>query len=288
MFGLTFSPPFFLFHPGKRLKMIESQISELELEKDLSGVDSKYIVLPVYKALQVLTMLAERGKLTLKEVYMDLSISKAQAFRYLQTLCASGFAEYDEETGLYHLGIRSWELGQSSTRYAKLLELALPYMEDLRDRFNETVNLGTVSGSNIIYLGMVESGHSLRMHATIGSSDPVYTTSLGKAMLAFYPEETWTTYVPEKLAPRTHRTITTREALWQELRTTKERGYSLDEGENEIGACCVGAPLFDRQGRVVAAVSLSAPSSRLQGTFILEAAKAVMSTAEAISQRIRS
>jgi DNA-binding IclR family transcriptional regulator len=268
--------------------MTETQTVGLDLEKDTNGINGKYVVLPVYKALQVLTMLAERNKLTLKEVYLELSISKAQAFRYLQTLCVSGFAEYDEETGLYHLGIRSWELGQSSTRYAKLLELALPFMEDLRDRFNETVNLGTLTGSNIVYLGMVESSHSLRMHATIGSFDPVYTTSLGKAMLAFYPEDTWKAHVPEKLMPRTHRTITTREALWQELRTTKERGYSLDEGENEMGACCVGAPLFDRQGKVVAAISLSAPSSRLQGNFIHEAAKAVMATAEAISQRLKN
>jgi DNA-binding IclR family transcriptional regulator len=269
--------------------MIEAQTLEPEtLEKDTNGIDGKYIVLPVYKALQVLMMLSERGKLSLKEVYLELAMSKAQAFRYLQTLCASGFAEHDEDTGLYHLGLRSWELGQSSTRYAKLLELALPYMEDLRDRFNETVNLGTVSGSKVIYLGMVESSHSLRMHATIGSFDPVYTTSLGKAILSFYPEDTWTAHVPEKLVPITHRSITTREALWKELHATKERGYSLDEGENEIGACCVGAPLFDRQGRVVAAVSLSAPSSRLQGNFIHDAAKAVMTTAEAISQRLKS
>jgi DNA-binding IclR family transcriptional regulator len=258
------------------------------VENEINGIDGKYIVLPVYKALQVLMMLSERGKLTLKEVYLELSMSKAQAFRYLQTLCASGFAEHDEETGFYHLGIRSWELGNSSTRYAKLLELAQPFMQDLRDRFNETVNLGTLSGSKVIYLGMVESSHSLRMHATIGSVDPVYTTSLGKAMLAFYPEDTWPAHIPEKLVPRTHRTITTRETLWKELRITKERGYSLDEGENEMGACCVGAPLFDRHGTVVAAVSLSAPSSRLQGDFIHDAAKAVMNTAEAISQRLKS
>jgi DNA-binding IclR family transcriptional regulator len=269
--------------------MTEGAMLEHASEKtDTNGIDEKYIVLPVYKALQVLTMLAERGKLTVKEVYVELAMSKAQAFRYLQTLCASGFAEHDSETGQYHLGIRSWELGQSSTRYAKLLGLALPYMEDLRDRFNETVNLGTLSGNKIIYLGMVESNRSLRMHATIGSADPIYTTSLGKAMLAFYPEETWSAHVPEKLVPITHRTLTSKETLWQDLRTTKERGYSLDDGENEIGACCVGAPLFDRHGNVVAAVSLSAPSSRLQGNFVKDAAAAVMATAEAISQRLKS
>jgi Fic family protein len=95
--------------------VIEAEPLETEREtseKDMNGVDGKYIVLPVYKALQVLMMLSERGKVTLKEVYLELGISKAQAFRYLQTLCASSFAEYDDETGLYHLGIRSWELEQ--------------------------------------------------------------------------------------------------------------------------------------------------------------------------------
>jgi IclR family transcriptional regulator, acetate operon repressor len=80
-------------------------------------------------------------------------------------------------------------------------------------KYIETVTLGTLSGSKVIYLGMVESSHSLRMHATMSSYDPVDTTSLGKAMLAFYPEDTWTAHVPEKLVPRAHRTITTREAL---------------------------------------------------------------------------
>ncbi|MGL4611056.1 MAG: IclR family transcriptional regulator [Trueperaceae bacterium] len=254
--------------------------------KEKNGIDEKYIVLPVYKAFQVLTMLSERGKLTVKEVYIDLDISKAQAFRYLQTLCASGFAEHDPDTGFYQLGLRSWELGQSTTRYAKLLELAMPHMESLRDRFNETINLGTMKGSNIIYLGMVESSHSLRMHATIGSVDPVYSTSLGKAMLAFYPEETWERYIPERLTARTYKTITSHQELLESLRLTRSRGYSLDDGENELGACCVGAPLFNKRGEVVAAISLSAPESRLQGGFLEEATKAVIATAHAISQRL--
>lgn len=264
------------------------ELDNTATDQDVNGIDGKYIVLPVYKALQVLMMLCEHGKLTLKEVYQELGISKAQAFRYLQTLCAASFAEYDPGAGLYRLGIRSWELGNASIRYAKLLELAQPFMQDLRVRFNETVNLGTLNAGKVIYLGMVESSHSLRMHATIGSRDPVYTTALGKAMLAFYPEDTWADHVPEKLEPRTHRTITDKEKLWQELRITRERGYSLDEGENEIGACCVGAPLFDRHKQVVGAISLSAPSSRLQGDFIQDAAKAVMATAEAISLRLKS
>jgi DNA-binding IclR family transcriptional regulator len=277
-----------------KIKQVETKakattkVSTRVVSADTPHPNDRYVVMPVYKALELLLLLTERGKLTLKEAYVQLGMSKPQTFRYLQTLRAIGFAEYNEKSGEFQLGLRSWELGRATSRYTQLLELALPYLEDLRDRFNETVNLGTLSGSKVIYLGMVESSHSLRMHATTGSFDPIYTTSLGKAMLAFFPEETWTAHVPEKLVPRTHRTITSREVLWKDLRTTRERGHSLDEGENEIGACCVGAPLFDRQDNVVAAISLSAPSSRLQGNFIHDAAKAVIATANAISQRLKS
>lgn len=257
------------------------------LESGINGVDAKYIVAPVYKALQVLIMLTERGALSLKEVYVELELSKAQAFRYLQTLCASGFAEYDQASGLYHPGLRSWELANSQTRYAKLLDLAKPYMEALRDRFNETVNLGVQEGASVAYLGIVESTHSLRMHAAVGGSDPLYSTSLGKAILAFSPEERWEALVPERLEARTYKTITVRRELFEHLRLTRARGYALDEGENELGACCVGAPLFDKRQQVVAAISLSAPESRLQGAFLEEAIRAVVETARAISAQLR-
>ena len=280
---------------GEKVKDVTSKAKgQVEAEKkvgmepfsDLS--DEKYVIAPLYRGLQVLSLLAERGEINVKNAYQALNVSRAQAFRYLQTLKVSGFADYDEETSLFRLGLRSWELGRAVSPYDGLLGLAQPFMENLRTRFNETVNLGVRDGGDVVYLGIVESTHSLRMHATVGAPDPLYSTSLGKAVLAFTPEETWAKLIPERLVAKTVRTITSHEALLENLRLTRERGYSLDDGENELGAYCVGAPIFDRYSGVVAALSVSAPETRLQGEFLEETIKAVVSTAAAISQRLKT
>jgi len=138
----------------------------------------------------------------------------------------------------------------------------------------------------VVYLEMVESRRSLRMHAKLGGRDPVYSTALGKAMLAFLPEEEWRDHLPTHLVSRTSQTLSSFESLKQELVQTRNRGFAQDHGENEEGACCVGAPIFDQFGRVVAALSLSAPTSRLHGALEQEVATGVMQTAAEISLRL--
>jgi IclR family acetate operon transcriptional repressor len=251
------------------------------------SINSNYLVKPVDKALQVLTLLADAdNELSLKEICQRTGLPKTTAFRYLYTLSTHGYVAHNGDNDLYRLGPRSWQLGQSAGQYTRLLEVALPLMGTLRDRFDETVNLGVLNHSDVIYLGMVESRRALRMQATIGGHDPTYSTSLGKAILAFLPEDQWTAHVTTRLTPRTERTITSRTALRQDLALTRQRGYAIDQGENEEGSCCIGAPIFNRQGRVTAAVSLSAPASRLPIAQLAEVASAVMQTAALISQQL--
>ncbi|HMN28321.1 MAG TPA: IclR family transcriptional regulator [Caldilineaceae bacterium] len=246
--------------------------------------NSNYLVKPVDKALQVLTLLAEAGRdLSLKDVCIRTGLPKTTAFRYLYTLATHGYVTHDGNADLYRLGPRSWQLGQSAGQFGRLLEVALPLMETLRDRFDETVNLGVLNHTNVVYLGMVESRRTLRMQAQIGSHDPAYATSLGKAILAFLPSEQWLTHLPARLTPRTDHTLLTRPALRQDLELTRQRGYALDQGENEEGACCIGAPIFDHYNRVIAAVSVSAPSSRLPTSRIEEVANVVIQTAGKIA-----
>lgn len=251
------------------------------------AANSNYIVKPVDKALQVLTLLAETGQeLSLKEICTRIDLPKTTVFRYLYTLSAHGYVAHNGEADLYRLGPRSWQLGQSAQQYARLLELALPLMQELRDRFDETVNLGVLNRTDIVYLGMVESRRALRMQATIGGRDPAYSTSLGKAILAFLPEGQWRAHLPSNLIPRTERTLTSLTLLAQDLALARQRGYALDNGENEDGACCVGAPITDAQGHVLAALSVSAPASRLPPSLLDQVAQAVMETAATISQRL--
>jgi DNA-binding IclR family transcriptional regulator len=257
------------------------------MEQREGSVSNSYIVQPVYKALQVLRVLGdERRELALSEICYRVDMPKTTVFRYLQTLCACGFVTHDPDTDLYRIGLRVWELGQTVHEPLRVRELALPAMRGLRDQFNETVNLGVLDGLDVVYIEIIESRRSLRMQAQLGGRDPVYSTALGKAVLAFMPEPQWAAHIPPALAPRTDRTVTSLSRLQKALALTRERGFALDDEENEEGARCIAAPIFNHQGQALAAVSLSAPASRLTDRLLPKVAAAVTQTAAAISQRI--
>jgi IclR family acetate operon transcriptional repressor len=246
-----------------------------------------YIVKPVQKALQVLDCLGqEKRELSLAEICRRVGLPKTTTFRYLHTLQASGLVTHDPETELYRLGSRLWELGQSVGEQLQLRKAARPFMEQLRDRFNETVNLAVLDGSEIVYVEMLESKMSLRMQASPGGRDAVYSTSLGKAILAHLPEAEWRDHLPARLARRTARTITAFSALREQLYEIRARGYAHDRGESEEGARCVGAAIFDQREQVVAAISVSAPAVRLDDRKEREVATALIAAARAISRRL--
>lgn len=250
-------------------------------------MSNDYIVKPVYKALQVLRCLGEeRRELSMSEICYRVSLPKTTVFRYLHTLCHAGFVSHDPKTDLYRIGLRVWELGQVVNDIHNLRKLALPSMRELRDTFNETINLGVLDGNEIVYLEIIESRRSLRMQALLGGRDPAYSTALGKAILAFLPENELPVLLPNTPSARTSKTKVSHVGLKQEREQIRQRGYAIDEEENEEGACCLGAPIFDSLGRPVAALSLSAPSSRLSKRQFSKVGLAVTKTAEKISERI--
>jgi DNA-binding IclR family transcriptional regulator len=249
----------------------------------MSSETNDYIVKPVYKALQVLECLGrEHRKLSLAEICHLVRLPKTTVFRYLYTLEACGFVSHDPMEDLYWVGLRVFELARSVSEELHVREIALPFMRQLRDQFDETVNLGILNGQEVAYIEMMESRRSLRMQARLGSHDPVYSTALGKVILAFTPEEQWPQHLPKQLSPRTGRTHTSHETLWLDLKETRRRGYSLDREENEEGAHCIGAPIFSHLGQVIAAISVSAPIGRLIGN-VERVAQATLQTATTIS-----
>lgn len=249
-----------------------------------------YIVKPVAKALEVLEYVVEEGReLTLTEIAYHVGHPKTTVFRYLQTLKASGFVAYDPMSDRYRTGVRLWTLNHSGGHHV-LCEVAFSVMRELRDRFNETVNLGVMEGGEVVYLEMVESRRSLRMEAKIGSRNRVYTTALGKAILCSLPEERWREHLPEVLEGRGGLRVLTYGLFEKELRLSRERGYAVDESENEEGAYCVASPVFHLRGQVrdqvVAAISVSAPDSRMSASLQRQIAEGVVSAAGEISARL--
>jgi IclR family acetate operon transcriptional repressor len=250
-------------------------------------VPSAYVIKPVFKALRVLKCLGDAGReLPLVEICRIVNLPKPTVYKYLQTLREAGFVLYDPECECYWLGPNAWSLGRTVDPSLRVREVARPIMQQLRDRFGETVNLGVLHGDEVVYLEMALSRQALRMQATIGSHDPAYTTSLGRAMIAFLPQERWRQHIPRQMRRRTARTLVSHDALHAELMATRRRGYALEREENEEGALCIGAPIFDQDGNVIAAVSVSAPASRISPSAESEVGGAVVQAARDISARL--
>jgi DNA-binding IclR family transcriptional regulator len=140
-------------------------------------------------------------------------------------------------------------------------------------------------GDTILYVDMVESRHSLRMAAVVGSRDSLVTTALGKAYLAFLHEDQLSDVLRRaSFTPRTPRSIRTPDTLRRELERVRREGHAIDNEENEIGAYCIGAPVFGIAGDAVGAISVSVPLVRLDEQRRIEMIDAVTETARCISR----
>jgi DNA-binding IclR family transcriptional regulator len=216
------------------------------------------------RAVAVLEMLGEsETALSLAEVCQRLRLRKSTAHRSLMVLERSALIERTPENR-YRLGMKLYELGNRAVEQVDLRTRVHPYFRRLAARVGETVHLSVLQKTSIVYLDKVEPNRRVCVSSRTGSSNPVYCTSMGKAMLAFQPPE-----VIEQLVSRirfvryTHKTLTSKEALMKALERVRRRGYAIDDQEIEVGVRCVGAPIFDEHHRAIAAVSVSGPTSRI-------------------------
>jgi DNA-binding IclR family transcriptional regulator len=240
------------------------------------------------RALSALLRIGESGPrgLTLAECSSTLGYSKPTVHRILRTLEASGFLRVDRDRGLYTLGVANLRLGMAFLEQLDLRDEALPILRELGERTGETVHLGVLDGSDVVYIEKVESRHAVRMFSQIGRTMPAYSTGVGKAILAFLTDDELERALPERLEPRTSATITDRDELRKNLAAVRRRGYSTDEIENEEGIRCVGAPVFDHTGIACAGISVAGPASRVTSDRTRELGELVQDAALAISRRI--
>lgn len=252
-----------------------------------AGGDERYLVKPVYKAMQVLRLFCEASRpLGLDEAARQLGLPKTTLFRYLHTLSTMALVEHDPATQTYRPGFGLWWLSNAADPYAGLRQLCAPQMRELREAFNETVNLGVLSGGEVVYLEIVESERSLRMQAKAGARDQIHSTALGKALLAFRPRVQWDALLPERLIARTTNTIVDRAALIGQLEEVRRAGHASERGENEEGSICIAAPILDANGVSLAALSISAPDKRIDADTARTIVEALRRSCDAIATHI--
>ncbi|MBI3980005.1 MAG: IclR family transcriptional regulator [Chloroflexi bacterium] len=242
-----------------------NRVSHTETERDRSSYD----VAVLGKALDLLEALVGSNELGLSELCLRTDVNKTSAFRVLSTLESRGYVAKHPETRKYRPGPKLVALSSALVSGLNLVQCARPVLQALQAEFGETVNLGILSDGHVLYVDMLESRHGLRTAARVGSRDALHATALGKAMLAFLPTDRANRLLASlSLTAITPRTITSLDALERELALARQRGYAIDDQENETGARCVGVPILDSARRPGAAISVSGPAWRLADDLV--------------------
>lgn len=255
----------------------------------MSRLDPKASSTTVTKALQILDLLGEEGKeLGLSDCARRLRMNKSTVYRLLNTLKQCGYVRQNPNNEKYFLGMQVFRLALSLWKGIGLAELAEPHLRSLAAESGETVNLVVLDQGDCLYVKTIEGAQSVRMVAHIGMRDCLHSVSAGKAILAHLPKAEVVDILREKGMPqRTERTITDELALFRHLDEVRNRGYSIDNEENEEGCSCVGAPVFDASGRPNAAISIAGPTFRLTESRIDELGGKVATTARRISEELQ-
>lgn len=249
-----------------------------------------YTIRAVVRAAKLLELLrAAEGGSTLQELSDESGLAKASVFRMLRTLEQLLLVERMPGTDRYRLGVCCLQLGQAYLEQTDLRREAIPAMQRLREEFNETVHLGVLDNDlRVVYLEQLEGRHAVGiLTARVGRTAPPYCTAIGKALLASRLDDPTAVLEQKGVLHRwTENTIIDPDQLRAELRLTRERGYSIDREEHEVGVKCVGAPVAGPEGWV-AALSVAGPAHRMPDRLITtELAPAVIAAAREVGARL--
>ncbi|MEW5974195.1 MAG: IclR family transcriptional regulator [Acidobacteriota bacterium] len=236
-------------------------------------VDKNYISVTA-KILAVLEYFVREGakhqSVSFQELASSLPFARTTVHRVLYSLEKLGYVEKAEVKAHYLLGPKFFELTNSATHYRRLQSVAKAVMLELMVRYSETVNLGVIDEGQVVYLDVLQSPSSLRIAANPGDRNPVHSTALGKAITAFLPEKELAAMLDlYPMVKMTGKTITQRAQLLQHLSSVREQGVAFDLGENLDGVICVAAPIFDPEGRAIAGLSVSGPTSRMEPKLLV-------------------
>jgi DNA-binding IclR family transcriptional regulator len=239
----------------------------------------------VDRALCILGILARLGPAGVTEIAAELGVHKSTAFRLVTTLETHELVEQTEDRGKYRLGMGLVRLAGASTARLDVVQEARPVCRRLASLCGETVNVAVLSDRSALYLDQVAGASALQSHNWVGQHIPLHATSNGKVLLSGL-DRTEVDRRVESLPAYTGRTITNRRALHRELAAVRERGYALATDELELGLTAVAAPVRSAHGDVVASMSISGPTFRLDDDRLAELVPVLVAAADEVSTRL--
>ena len=241
----------------------------------------------LHRGLQILELLAglRRGWST-SEIGRKLKIPKSSASYLLHTLQARGYLRR-EKGGGYRLSMKMLALGSLALHGIEVREVALPILRRLVDETGITGHLGVLEGSEAVYIERIRSLGFIQLDTWVGRRIPLHSSGEGKALLAFSPPEQAAGLLQTiELRRFTPKTIVSLPKLRQELKKIRENGFAVDDEENTPGVRCVAAPIFNRAGRLVAALSLTGPLQQLTDDRLIKTAEKVKEAARQMTHAL--
>lgn len=248
----------------------------------------EYSVPAVERALSVLQCLGDSKRgFSISEIGRRLKIPKSSAHLILTTLERRGFLQKNTQTGRYHFGLQLVSLSRTALENLDLREEAKPFLRLLMQESGLTVHMAVLERDEAVIIEKVEAPGLVRLASWIGRRLDVNCTGVGKALVAFLPDDDIENFIKTKdFARHNQRTIVSKSALKKELTLIRQLGYALDNEEDEPGVCCLGAPVFDEDGKAVAAISVAGTTSQIGSNRIPVLARQVMQAARSISTRL--
>jgi IclR family KDG regulon transcriptional repressor len=252
------------------------------------GGAARYRIQAIERAVAILNAFStDRPELGVTELADRLGLHKSTVHRFLVNLETGGLVERNPRTARYRLGLRLFELGGLVLQQLNLWDEALPFLEGLVRDTGETGHLAVLDGGEAIYIEKVEARRALRIPSAVGRGYPAHATNLGKVLLAYLPPEQVRAIVEERgLAAYTPNTIIDLARLEAELVRIRSCGYAVDNEEYDEGLRCIGAPIQDHTGHVVAALGIGGPVTRVTPGRVGELAELVMAAAKGLSRRL--
>ncbi|MFE0130918.1 IclR family transcriptional regulator [Streptomyces sp. NPDC059037] len=218
----------------------------------------------VLNALRVLEEVAARQPVGVADLARALELPKSSAQRALRTLHTAGWIRpAGGEVTRWALTTKALQVGRRATGELSLRDVAVPIMEELRRRTDETVHLTVPDGESVVLIERLETSKPVRIILALGTRLPSHATANGKAVLASRSAEAIEGQLAAGLEEFTETTITDREALLAELALIRERGYATNGGEWRTDVSAVAAPVLDEAGSPVASISVNMPTSRM-------------------------
>ncbi len=221
-----------------------------------------YPIASVDNALKLLLSFRSQDAIRVSTASKELGVAQSTASRLLAMLEYHGLATKDAATGKYLPGPNLLGLALSVVGQLDLWQQAHSHVEDLRDQLNETVHVGVLHGTDIVYVGGIESMQSLRVGLRVGLSLPAHATSGGKVLLAEQSSKQIRASYPAQLPRQTAATISSRDELERNLADIRDQGYAVSRDENEPDVSSLAVPVRDARGHAVAALVVTAPTSR--------------------------